>query len=242
MVVPGLEFSPAVTPHTAAHAEVGNWISPLPTLELHDSSSCARAEVEAYIRDRFQHKYGAQIEHFLPQLFSLRCAGLLTGCAGVSSALQHAPLFLEHYLDAPIEVELQARGLADWEREGIVEIGNLVATSRGASRIVFIVLASVLHRAGMKWMVFTATSPLYASLQKLGMPLLRIREADISRLPAVSNGNWGTYYEHRPEVVAANLDQAIQLIDHRKLFHTVQQLFGKQIDVLTREFSRSLGQ
>lgn len=65
-------------------------------------------------------------------------------------------VFLEQCLDASVEAELETICKENIRREKVVEIGNLVGTSRGASRLMFIVLASVLGQVGFEWMVFTA--------------------------------------------------------------------------------------
>lgn len=239
MVTTTVESSGPGTATMAAAVEVPSWFSPLPVADLVDASDSRRAEVQAYVQRKFLASYGAEIAHFLPTLLTLRCAGSLSGVAGIAAAGTHAPLFLEHYLDAPIEIELARLGLGDTGRAGIAEIGNLVATTGGASRVVFILLASMLHRVGLQWMVFTATGSLLANLQKLGFRLHTLRAADISRLPGSDNSQWGSYYEHAPMVVAGRLDCAVEIIANRKLFAGIQHLFDGQIDALAAQFTES---
>jgi len=209
--------------------------SPLPRFALSLPLSAERCEVEAYIQAKFRQSYGASINHFLHLLVALRCVETLSGVAGVSLAGQRQPLFLEQYLDKPIEQELAHVISNPVARRGIAEVGNLVATTRGASRLVFIVLASVLSRAGLDWMVFTATAPLQASLRKLGFNLLSIRTANPDRLSGAGASGWGTYYQYAPQVVAGKLEDAMSLIAGRPLYSAMQNLFQVQIDELAAQ-------
>lgn len=240
MDISAVEYPKISAPLASGLFDLGNRLSPLPQIELLGQTALQRPEVECYIRDKFLRSYSAEIVHFLPQLLSMRCAGHLTGAAGIAIADRQPHLFLEHYLDVPIEAELGRLGLPHARRAEIAEIGNLVATTTGSSRVVFIVLASLLHRLGLHWMVFTATGPLFATLQRLGFSLHRICPAEVARLPASAQGNWGTYYEQRPEVVAGQLDDAMKLIASRPLFLAIQQLCSSQIDTLVAEFEQML--
>lgn len=208
------------------------WFSPLPRFALVDQVSAERGAVEAYISAKFNQAYGASLSHYLPLLVTLRCAENLSGVAGVGLAGQQPALFLEQYLDVPVELELERVTGTRVARNSIAEVGNLVATTRGASRIVFIVLASLLARAGLDWMVFTATAPLQASLRKLGFTLLPIQAANPDRLPLAGGREWGTYYQYGPQVVAGKLDGAMALIAERHLYGAMQNLFQAQIDEL----------
>lgn len=211
-------------------AGIRQWFSPLPKFDLMDGQATLRGEVQDYICAKFNKTYGANLTSFLPILLSLRCADNLSGVAGIGLARDYQPLFLEHYLDVPVEQEIMRLTSSSIERQTIAEVGNLVATTRGASRLVFIVLATALHRAGMEWMVFTATAPLITSLRRLGFAIEPIQPADPQRLPRSNDTDWGAYYEHAPVVVAGRLDSAMDLIASRTVYSTIQTLFQDQID------------
>jgi hypothetical protein len=66
-------------------------------------------------------------------------------------------MFLEHYLASPVEQQIAALEKKPISRNQIAEIGNLVITHKPSGFILFLVLASVLDRAGFQWMTFTAT-------------------------------------------------------------------------------------
>jgi len=210
-------------------AGFGQSLVSLPQFAQVYANAPERREVESYIQAQFHRTYGARVANFLPLLLTLRCGASLSGVAGVALAKQHSHLFLEHYLDAPVECVLQQYLQVPVARGSIAEIGNLVATTRGASRLIFIVLASVLYRAGLEWMVFTATAPLQASLRRLGFTIIPVQSAVLDRLPDSGTNTWGSYYANAPSVVAGRLDSAMQLIDKRALFSTLQSLYHAQI-------------
>ena len=182
---------------------IKQWARPVPVFDLVGGQSTARHQVETYINNKFEASYGATLTEYLPLLLTMRCADQLSGAAGISVASVEHSLFLEQYLDLPIEQELTRSLGSEIERQSIVEIGNLVATTSGASRIVFIVLASLLYEAGFEWMAFTATRPLLASLRKLDFDYHSLGRAQSSRLATNSAANWGSYYQNEPESSSA---------------------------------------
>ena len=105
-----------------------------------------RGELEAYVRERFAAKHGAEIRTFMPTLVSFRDRqGDLRGVAGLRGA-EESRLYLEPYLDRPIERVLteclsaqpvDRGGSRVVRRDEIVEVGNLAGAScRAAVRMV----------------------------------------------------------------------------------------------------------
>src|SRR5687767_3811388 len=91
----------------------------------------ARAEFEAFIATRFRLAYGARITHFLPHLLGVRDSlGEWRAGAGYAAAAAQT-LFLERYLDCPIEHAIAAAGGRSAARCGVVEAGNLASVSPG---------------------------------------------------------------------------------------------------------------
>jgi hypothetical protein len=186
-------------------------------LEAVRPGSGHRDELEQYVRAAFACKHGAAIRTFMPTLLSFRDrAGVLRGVAGVRGAHEEA-LYLEHYLDLPIESALAAalakRPHASAHKSGvvvrsdIVEVGNLAGGScRAAVRMVS-QLPSYLLEQRYRWIVFTATSALRGILASLGAPLVELAAAERRRVAGVSD-DWGSYYETDPRVYAGFLGDA----------------------------------
>ncbi|MGA0806111.1 MAG: thermostable hemolysin [Pseudohongiellaceae bacterium] len=213
-------------------------LSPGPRFDLLSPRDAQRAEAEQYVAERYQAAYHAELHHFLPCLMTMRCLGTLSGVAGMGPA-GAAPLFLERYLNAPVEQVLSALGGTQVARADLVEIGNLAADQRGASHLLFVLFSAVLHRAGYRWMTFTATRALRNNLHKLGFPLLNLGSARIEEIPADERASWGSYYDTDPQVVAGSLDAAFRIIQERPLMRRVLRLYRYEINYLAEGLKRS---
>lgn len=210
-------------------------LSPAPEFSLSQCADADRSVTEQFIKQQFQKSYAADIHEFFPELLCMRCFDNLSGTAGMRSA-KNTTLFLEQYLDQSIESELSQKFKNQIDRSGIVEIGNLVSSQRGASHLLFLVFTSLLHQAGYQWIVFTATKALYNNLTKLGFEITYLCEADPLKLGDKALNSWGKYYETQPRVFAGNLDDAMHIIRSRPLYRRILKLYSKQINYLAKEF------
>lgn len=177
-------------------------------LHLARAGQPRRAALEAFIGERFARHHGARISHFLPCLLGLeKDDGSLIGAVGLRPA-GDTPLFLEAYLDRPVEQCIDAAPL---DRTRIVEVGNLAADSPGAARLLIVALTDLLASVGFEWVVFTATRELHNSFQRLGLQPRQLAAADPARLGA-EGAAWGSYYQHAPTVMAGHV-----LAGHQRL-------------------------
>lgn len=163
-----------------------------------------RAELEAYVSQAFQRKHDATVTSFLPTLLAFRdTAGALRGVVGLRGAGDEA-LYLEQYLDQPIDVAIAAATGTHVRRSQVVEVGNLAgANCRTAVRMVALLPEHLLSR-GHQWIVFTATNAVREILLGFGAPLIELARADGARV-ASSADQWGRYYESDPHVFAGFL-------------------------------------
>lgn len=168
------------------------------------SDAPARPELEAFVREKFQRGHGATVSTFMPTLLSFRDAsGDLRGVIGLRAAAP-APLYLEQYLEQPIESAIAAATGQRVQRREVVEVGNLAgANCRAAMRMVA-ALPSYLLSHDYQWIVFTATNAVRGILQGFGAPLVELAQADGSRV-ADGSDRWGSYYEKDPRVLAGYL-------------------------------------
>jgi hypothetical protein len=170
-------------------------------LEPIDAAHPLRAECEQFIGTRFFAAYAARVTRFSPYLLGLRDAlGHFCAAVGYTPA-EGRRLYLEQYLDAPVEQLLAPRGVA---RHSIVEVGHLAASTAGLGRALIPLLAQHLHRLGYLWVVFTATRELRNAFARLGLTPLELAVAEPARLPD-GGARWGSYYEHAPVVVAGRI-------------------------------------
>lgn len=206
-------------------------LSPKPSFVLARPGEPEREELEHYVTERFQSSWNARVSQFLPYLMGMQCLGACTAVAGVRPA-SGKPLFLERYLDTNAENALGALLGRDVPRAELVEIGNLVAGQRGASHLLFLVVTAALHRAGYRWIVFTATHALRNNLDKLGYPLLALAPASAERLDPAARAEWGSYYDSEPVVMAGSLDEAMRIMEERPLLRRVLRLYRATITEL----------
>jgi hypothetical protein len=171
------------------------------------AGSPRRAEAESFIGQVFRRHYGARIQHFAPNLLVLEHHGRLAAAAGWRCAGEET-LFLECYLDSPIEDAVARIAGCDVRRARIVEVGNLAAELPGSSVDIICALAAHLDRLGFEWVAFTVTRELVGIFRKLGLPLLALAPADPARLGEEAAA-WGSYYDTQPVVVAGRIRLAL---------------------------------
>lgn len=167
-----------------------------------------RPEAEAFIKRIFAERYNAHVTTFAPNLVALEQRGRIVAAAGWRSA-QTAPLFLERYLDTPIEHAMAHLAPSPIERHHIVEVGHLAAQKPGSSIYLFRALASYLHAEGFAWVASTATQELVGLFARLGLPPLALAAANPERLHGQAS-NWGSYYDTQPIVAVGKLKAALQ--------------------------------
>jgi hypothetical protein len=168
-----------------------------------------RRAFEDFIAARFAKAYGARLTHFLPHLLGVKDGlGRWQAAAGYAAAGAQ-PLFLEQYLDQPVEQALAAALGAPIARGSVVEVGNLAANSAGMARALIPKLARHLHRLGYRWVAFTATRALRNSFHRLGLKPVPIAAADPARL-ADGGAHWGSYYDQDPVVVAGKISLGLR--------------------------------
>ena len=93
----------------------------------------------------YAERYGAHITEFAPVLLALRDAqGALVAAVGYRCAALE-PLFLERYLDGPVEQALLGADAPSSARRDMVEVAHLVALKPGEGRRM---MAELFGRAG----------------------------------------------------------------------------------------------
>ncbi len=145
-----------------------------------------RQAVEQTIMRKFERAYGAHLTHFLPELMRLDVSGELGAVAGIRAASSET-LFLEQYLDRPVEQAVASAFMTPVDRDAVVEIGNLAANVPGLAYSLFAALATTLSAAGYRWVVCTATPQVAAMLARMGFSAQAICPAD----PVVAGVRFG---------------------------------------------------
>lgn len=188
----------------------------VPALEEHERGSPRRAELESFVRDEFLAHFGANVKHFMPKLLALRgndnAVRAVVGCRAAADER----LFLETYTRMPIEAAIAERTGLRIPRERIVEIGSLAC--RSATAAVAIVRALVPHllEARFTWVVFTGADTVMNVFRHLGLSPRSLCPAD-PLLLGDARHEWGSYYDHRPQVMAGRIQDGLRASVRRRL-------------------------
>lgn len=109
-----------------------------------------------FVQRRFALHHGARIQTLLPWQCTLSDEqGTLLASAGLNPA-STGPLFLEHYLESPVEQQLACALQQPVLRDDILEVGNLAALD-GHARLLILALIQYLVEQRYRYVVFTAT-------------------------------------------------------------------------------------
>ncbi|HTN15903.1 MAG TPA: thermostable hemolysin [Sphingomonadaceae bacterium] len=151
------------------------------------------------IRRRYKDAFGASLapsfRHYLAHGPESAAAAVL----GYRRA-EEGVLFLEAYLERPIEALLTETFHRPVSRRDVVEIGNFAADNAIAMIRLWGAAANDLA-GGSEIAVATLTAPLRRMFNRIGVPLAEIALATPDALGA-SAAEWGRYYETDPRVCA----------------------------------------
>jgi len=173
-----------------------------------------RYQAEAFIHEVFAKKYNADISVFMPHLIRLRYdeTGACYSVAGYKEAVS-GELFVEQYLRQSVDYELSRKIGQRVNRDVIVEVGNLAEAGPGGGRDAIIALVSFLFGAGYQWGVVTAVPQLANGFRRLGLKYIELGEADPDKLSPEQRMAWGTYYNHKPMIRAADLRMTYRVLE-----------------------------
>lgn len=215
-------------------------VLPTHTYGLYAPQDAGRADAELAVRQIFRKVYNADIDDFSSLLITAESQDCDEASIDAVIGLRHAgdeKLFLEHYLDRPIEQQLAQKHDLPLSRQGFIEIGNLVASRPGISRQLFIALAFALAEAGIEWVAFTATRQVSQLLHKLAMQPVVIGCA-AEQAVVNGNSNWGSYYADSPSLCIGNVRGAIAVLQQNPTIRAIYPLIQSQVSQLATQIKR----
>lgn len=169
------------------------------------------AELKHFIAETFAHAYGAQIDNFCKCLMGVRNPeGMLIAAAGYNVA-EDQTLFLEQYLNQPVEQVVSSKLGFTVDRSLIAEVGNLATRHAGGARMLIRLVTEILHREGYKWVVFTATRSLINSFHRMGLEPVELAHATPGRVK--NSAAWGSYYDTQPVVVVGDIEMGFKWLN-----------------------------
>lgn len=182
-----------------------------PELEVVGIDHPQRASLERFIAGCFFRGYGAVIRHFADTLLGVRGPDG-QWAAGLGYTLPaRQPVFIEQYLDVPLQCALSDVLGERVARAGVAEVGNMASTSAGLGRLLIALATRHLYALGLDYVVFTATRALANSFVRLGIPIHAVVEADPARLRDGIEG-WGNYYRNSPTVMVGRIASGLHTV------------------------------
>jgi hypothetical protein len=158
-----------------------------------------RVRVERFISSVFAEQYDAQIKVEYPVIMSVRDDNDVIRAAAGFRPAAGGELFLERYLEAPIEKAIASAG-QPISRRRIVEVGNLASRGQGEALFLFAALAAHLDQQGFAVVAATGTKALARQFRMTGIHTQTLVPARTSAL-GDDVAQWGTYYETQPRVM-----------------------------------------
>jgi hypothetical protein len=174
-----------------------------------------RGSVEQFITRCFADRYGAALQQFMPYLVAWHRPRGWGAALGLRPADQEH-LFVECYLDEPIEDCIQRLTDKPVRRHHIVEVGNLAITESALSRLLFIAMTVFLAHQGFEWVVFTANPQVRNIFRRLQLKPVMLTSADPLRLGG-ERLNWGSYYDKPAQVMMGYIPEACALLEQTYL-------------------------
>jgi len=234
IIAPRPSFKPgAASPSVGRRSLAGRNLS----FDLVQEQSTERRQLESSITRKFERVYGAHLNHFLPELLRLGVSDELGAVVGIRPAGSGA-LFLEQYLDQPVEQSIARAFKTPVDRAQVIEIGNLAAEVPGMAYALFAVLATVLSRAGYRWVACTATPQVELMLSRMRFSSRTLCNADPARLEE-GFADWGDYYASKPRVIAGDVRRAAAQIGKNREMRALVRHFEPQIAQMAASLSRT---
>lgn len=154
----------------------------------------------------YRRHFNCELQSCYPQYFCLLRGGRLLGACGLRSA--SSALFLEQYLETPVEELLIQHFSEGISRASVAELGGF-AVKHGTLALPFMsMVAPALQALGYTYAVATATLPVRRCVSRLGVPFVRLAAAERERL-AEDGTEWGNYYSMRPAVIGGCINDAL---------------------------------
>lgn len=187
-----------------------------------------------FIQQVYEISHQAKLSYFMPILFSGFSQPTSTIAATHNSVfipsvaigltpVTQQPIFLEQYLNSPIEIEIAKIAGQHVPRERICEIGNLASQCAGNARLMVAFLVFYLsspitklvddsacppNAAATKvdWAVCTGTNVVQHILSSMGIESHVVARATVDALQdPEQQSTWGSYYDNNPLVLAIDV-------------------------------------
>jgi hypothetical protein len=183
-------------------------------------NDCAdRQALERYIANKFLQVHDAHVNEYLTIIVGVNDGEQILGAFGLRPG-QYRPMFLEQYLDTPIEQQVALISTQLVDRHALMEVGNLAIASQKFGPTAMVLMAMSLAEAGYEWMVFTVTLQVEKLMKRLGFKPHYLASADPHRLKG-DQSLWGSYYDNNPQVMVGSVKVAADVIASNKYLNDI---------------------
>lgn len=174
-------------------------------IHLATAADACYVDLCEFAREQFKRRFSTRLENFYPSILGCWSDGEIQGVVGIRAAVD-GPLFLEQYLEQPIEEYL------GHSRDYAVEVGGFAAANRLVAFSLMRETGRYLLESGFKTVVCTANDPVRACLRRLKITHTQIGEASAAKLGQLgeSQEEWGSYYESCPLVLAGDISTGVE--------------------------------
>jgi len=185
------------------------------------------------VSSTFKKAYGAKLQHFMPHFVRVSNKDhKVKAILGYRDA-ENEKLFLEIYLDEPVEVSISRYLGYPVDRASIVEVGNLAETAPGDARMAIVGATAYFKAAGYRWVVFTGITRLRNAFRRLGMEPRELMVADESRLSDEQRVAWGSYYDGNPVVCFGDINEGHANL--QELWASLRDTWASAVEVGERQ-------
>lgn len=178
----------------------------------HMHSTCIeRKEAENFISDVYHLAHKANLNQFMSNLYIGRENSSSNIYAAIGAHnLGEGTGLVENYLSMPAQSILNSIDPLTVKRNQIVEIGNLAAVDIDYAKLIIAFSVFHLHEK-YRWCLCTGTITVRQILKKMGIKYIVLEKADGKALGEEQN-RWGTYYRHKPCVLALFVKDAYKAV------------------------------
>ncbi len=192
--------------------------------------------VEDYIYRSFKKKYSANVKYSFPYVLTLNYKKRICAAAGIRLA-ESGPLFLERYLQYPVEQETGMCFKTAVRRESIVELSNIISVWRGNNKLLLMLLIDLLHKVNREWLLLLSNREVEDALKKINFTTIRL--SDISA--KILNGEkeqWGSYFNDNSRIILCHVPSTLIILRQKALMKFPLTLFSSQLVEIAEQWKQ----
>lgn len=187
-------------------------------------------KVEAFINKSFKKKYSTEAKFVPSILISLNYNKRIFEVLGMGLA-ESGPLFLEQYLQYPIEQEIGFFYKTAIKRESIAEMGTVISFCRSTKQLLLILLINYLYKTNREWLVLLSNSEIENTLKRMHFTTVPFSDESIKK-----KEQWAGYLNDESRIMYGHIPSAMSILMQKPLTRFSLSLFSKQLNELAEQW------